>query len=284
MRSTILLTLPLVALSLSATADAKPARKVSPTARAIQAANTAATQGPQPGSYQNAVQVYTFTEGTLYRLFTAPDKVSDIVLQAGEELISVSAGDTARWVIGDTTSGSGDTQQTHILVKPYSAGLRTNLIITTSRRTYHLQLESTTVTAMAAVTWRYPQELALTRKVEAAPVVVMPPAPVIVGLPLEDLRFRYAISGDRPAWRPVRAFDDGRKVYIEFPAEMGQSEAPPLFVIGTDGKAELLNYRVQDRFYITDVLFQTAELRLGGKRQTVVRITRMGEGKGAGHD
>lgn len=257
-------------------AEAKPARKVSPTARAIQVANASATQGPETGNYLNAVQVYTFNDGRIYRLFTAPDKVSDIVLQPGESLISVSAGDTARWVIGDTTSGTGEGRQTHILVKPYTAGLRTNLIITTDRRTYRLQLESTQVTAMAAVSWRYPHNQVLTRKVEVPLAPVAEPAPIVVGLPLESLRFTYSITGDKPAWRPVRAFDDGQKVYIEFPADIGSGEAPPLFAVGADGRADLLNYRVQGRYYIADTLFAAAELRLGGKRQSVVRITRSG--------
>lgn len=264
-------------------ADARPARKasLSPAARAIQTANAAAVHEPQPGSFQNAVQVYTWSDGAVFRLFTAPDKVSDIVLQSGEELIAVSAGDTARWVIGDTTSGSGETKQVHILVKPYTAGLRTNLIITTNRRTYHLQLESTQTTAMAAIAWRYPHDEVVTRKVCEAltPTVPAPmPMPLTAGLPLDSLRFGYTVSGDRPAWRPLRAFDDGQKVYIEFPQSLAQTEAPPLFLIGADGTAELLNYRVQGRFYIVDALFQAAELRLGAKRQVSVRITRTGEG------
>ena len=77
-------------------------------------------------------------------------------LQPGEELVSVSAGDTVRWVVGDTISGSGDTARAHVLVKPISAGIRTNLMIATDRRTYHLELESTDGGYMAALSWRYP--------------------------------------------------------------------------------------------------------------------------------
>src|SRR3546814_2908336 len=85
----------------------------------------------------------------------------------------------------------------------------------------------------------------------------------------------YAISGDRPAWRPVRAFDDGAKTYVEFPPSLGTGEAPPLFVVGTDGKAELVNYRLRGRFYVVDRIFDAAELRLGLKKQQVVRIDRV---------
>src|SRR3546814_123198 len=79
-------------------------------------------------------------------------------------------------------------------------------------------------------------------------------------------------SSDR---RPVRAFDDGRQAYIEFPQTIGTSEMPPLFVLGSDGKAELVNYRVQGRYIIVDRLFGAAELRLGTKKSAQrVRITR----------
>ena len=43
-----------------------------------------------------------------------------------------------------------------------------------------------------------------------------------------------------------------------------------------DGKAELVNYRVRDRYYLVDRIFDAAELRLGLKKQQVVRIERVG--------
>jgi type IV secretion system protein TrbG len=49
---------------------------------------------------------------------------------------------------------------------------------------------------------------------------------------------------------------------------------PPLFVTGTGGRAELVNYRVRGSWYIVDRLFEAAELRLGTSPQTKVRITK----------
>jgi type IV secretion system protein VirB9 len=72
----------------------------------------------------------------------------------------------------------------------------------------------------------------------------------------------------------VRAFDDGSKVYIEFPGRIDQGEAPPLFVVGPDGDNQLVNYRVRRNYYIVDRLFAAAELRLGADPQQVVRISR----------
>lgn len=242
-----------------------------PTAR-VEAANRAATREPSRAGYINAVQVYPWTEGALYRLYTAPERVSDIVLQAGEKLVAVSAGDTVRWVIGDTTSGTGEQTRVHVLVKPFAPGLATNMVITTDRRAYHLALESTDKTAMAAISWTYPQDrlVALQRRnseAERAP-------PVAENVALTDLHFRYEITGDTPPWRPVRAWDDGNKVYIEFPARLDQGEAPPLFVVGPLGDNQLVNYRVRANHYIVDRLFAAAELRLGEEPQQVVRITR----------
>ncbi len=88
------------------------------------------------------------------------------------------------------------------------------------------------------------------------------------------LRFRYRIEGDRPAWRPLSAFDDEQKVFIEMPRGIGQGELPPLFVLDPDGKGELVNYRVRQNYYVVDRLFGAAELRLGGEHQQTVRIVR----------
>lgn len=262
----------------SAEAQAPPApragrrRATGPVAARVEAANRAATREPRRDAYLNAVQVYAWSEGAIYRLYTAPERVSDIALQPGETLVSVAAGDTARWVIGDTRSGAGDGRRTHILVKPSAIGLRTNLVIATDRRVYHLQLESTARTAMASISWTYPADalLALQRDTGGAE------PPVTTGVAVEALHFGYSIEGDDPPWRPLRAFDDGRQVFIEFPAGMANGEAPPLFVLGKTKAAELVNYRVRGRYYVVDRLFEAAELRLGERRQQVVRILRSG--------
>ncbi len=203
--------------------------------------------------------------------------MTDIALQAGETLIAVAAGDTARWVIGDTTSGTGIEKRTHILVKPFASGLATNLVVTTDRRSYHLQLTATSRTAMAALSWTYPVDALIALR-KANEQVAATAAPVAEGLAVDNLHFNYAISGDTPDWRPIRAFDDGRQTFVEFPASITVVEAPPLFIVGPTGEAELVNYRVRGRFYVVDRIFDAAELRLGTKKQEVVRITRVAEG------
>ena len=240
----------------------------------VEAGNAAARVEPSAGGYINAIQVYPYTAGALYRLYAAPEQVTDIALQPGEELVSVSAGDTVRWVLGDTTSGEGAGLRVHILVKPVAPDLATNLVITTSRRAYHLELRSAEDTYMAAVSWSYPQDelIALQRRNDRA--LAQEAVRADSGVDLGNLRFRYAITGGDPPWRPLRAFDDGRKVYIQFPSGLYQGEAPPLFVVGPQGDSELVNYRVRGSYYVVDRLFAAAELRLGEDPQAVVRIER----------
>ena len=236
-------------------------------------ANAAARVAPTREGYVNAVQVWPYSEGALYQVYASPGHVTVIALQEGEELIAVSAGDTSRWIVGDTASGDGATRRSSILVKPTRVDLKTNLVITTSRRTYLVELTSTEQAWMASASWDYPRDRLISlqkpvQKVEAA-------TPVAAGLQLEDLRFRYAIRGDSPAWKPLRAFDDGERVYIQFPGRIAQGELPPLFVIGEKGDAQLVNYRFRAPYYVVDRLFGAAELRLGGADASVVRIERV---------
>lgn len=240
-------------------------------------ANEAARMQPVRNGFINAVQVYPFVLGALYQVYASPGQVTDIALQPGEQLVGagpVAAGDTVRWIVGDTLSGSGQAAQVHILVKPTRPDLQTNLVINTNLRTYHMELRSTERTYMASVSWQYPQDqlIALRRQNAEAEAA----QPVASGVDLANVNFRYAIDGDRAPWRPLRAFDDGRQVFIEFPRGIGQGEMPPLFVVGPEGNtSELVNFRVRGHHMIVDRLFAAAELRFGsGDRQRRVRITR----------
>lgn len=264
-------------------ADPKAARDPADPTMRISMANAAARMQPVRNGFINAIQVYPFVEGALYQVYTAPGQITDIALQPGETLVGsgpVAAGDTVRWIIGDTTSGAAPAAQVHILVKPTRPELTTNLVINTNLRTYHMELRSTPRTYMASVSWQYPQDQLIALRRQSAEAEAS--QPIAGGIDVTRVNFRYEVSGDRAPWRPLRAFDDGRQVYIEFPHGIAQGEMPPLFVVGPKGTtSELVNYRVRGAYMIVDRLFAAAELRLGAdKKQTRVRITRS-EGKSA---
>ncbi len=100
---------------------------------------------------------FDYAETGVYPVIATPGRITDIVLEPGEALVAtgpIAAGDTARWVIGDTSSGVGETRRVHVLVKPTAADLATNLVINTDRRTYHLELRASSRTWQAQVSWR----------------------------------------------------------------------------------------------------------------------------------
>jgi len=239
-----------------------------PTGR-VQNANAAARVEPRREGYYNAIQIYPWSEGALYQVYAAPGQITNIALEPGESLTGagpIAAGDTARWIIGDTESGSGLTRRVHVLVKPTRAEITTNLVITTDRRIYMLELRAGDGPYMPSVAWAYPEPPASQR-------VSVPATPAIPNAAAR--KYRYGITGDTPPWRPVSVFDDGRKVYIEFPRGVAQGEMPPIFVLGSDGEAQIVNSRIFQNILIVDRIFGAAELRLGsGKQQQTVRIVR----------
>jgi type IV secretion system protein TrbG len=253
--------------------DPKPKDETPPKER-VTSANAAARMEPVKDGYINAIQVYPYVKGALYQVYAATNQVTDIALEAGEKLTAVSAGDTVRWVVGDTTSGEGSAAQVHVMVKPIAAEQQTNLVITTDRRTYHVELRSGDGAYMASVSWNYPASELLALKARNTDATTAASTVVDHGLNLENIRFRYRLEGDAP-WKPTQIFDDGVKVYIRFPAGLPQGEAPPLFVVGPDGKPALVNYRVRGTTYVVDRLFAAAELRLGTAPQRIVRIVRL---------
>ena len=162
----------------------------------VTGANAAARMEPVKDGYINAIQVYPYTKGALYQLYAAVNQVTDIALEPGEKLVSVSAGDTVRWVVGDTTSGEGKEAIAHILVKPIGADLETNLLITTERRTYHLEMRSSQATYMASVSWTYPASELISLRKQRAEAEAAATAVADAGVNIDQLRFRYRIEGD----------------------------------------------------------------------------------------
>jgi type IV secretion system protein VirB9 len=248
-------------------------------AAAITSAKAGATTQPSADDFLNAIQYYDYAPGVVYTAVTSPGYVTTIALRPGEKLITAAAGDTTRWLVQSVESGSGQSEQTLLLVKPRKGGLQTNLLITTDQRVYTLDLtsaDSTTYHTMIA--WNYPYGDLVMIRDQLAERQAVASATIASGMDLSKANFNYLILRQKhsstPAWCPLRAFDDGQKTYIQFPPKVTVTEAPPLFVLGRNGDAQLVNYRVKGDWYIVDRLFDKAELRIGQAPQTVVGIVR----------
>lgn len=252
----------------SATASARSGRA------AIAAANTQARETSRARGFLGGVQVFVYEPGRVYEVWTAPLRVTTLTLSPGETVTAKAAGDTVRWQIGETQSGEGPNQRTHVMIKPLQRGLETNLVLATSRRVYLLQLRSGSPEAFnTAVTWDLGWVLDALEPVTAAaapePGLVAPQGPL-------DAGFRIAPKGRRPAWTPASVMTDGVRTFLTFPPGVTTAEAPALFVLSPDGQAQLVNYRQQGGLWVVDRVLQTAELRLGDRHPQVVRIERTG--------
>ncbi|WP_029006215.1 P-type conjugative transfer protein TrbG [Azorhizobium doebereinerae] len=203
----------------------------------------------------------------------SPLQVCDIELQPGEVVRDVLVGDTVRWKVEPATSGAADGQAIHLIVKPSEPGLVTSMVVTTSRRTYHIQLKSHQSQYMARVGFAYPEDVAarmadINARIEASTI---PGA----GVPAEQLQFEYSISG-RAGWRPSRVYSDGQKTYIQFPRSITGQDAPVLFVT-SGGQNRIVNYRMKDDMMIVDYHVDRAVLVSGvGWNQEKVTIRRGG--------
>ncbi len=208
-------------------------------------------------------------------------QVCDVELQPGELVNNLNVGDS-RFTVEPAISGVGASEVQHLIIKPLDVGLLTTLIVTTNRRTYHLNLRSHRTEFMSRVSFTYPEEMAAkwdamrTREAKDRQEQTIPQTKEYLG----DLNFAYSLDGSA-AWKPVRVYNDGVKTIIQMPATMAQTEAPTLLVLRkegglfTDDETVMVNYRVQGDRYIVDTVFDKAVLIAGvGRGQDRVTITR----------
>ena len=210
------------------------------------------------------------------RIICAPLRICDVALQTGERVTGVHLGDPVRWSVEPAQTGSGRARTLHALVKAHAANLDTDLVIYTDRRVYHLDLISRRKDHMPLVSFSYPEESKraweayLTEKREESTDVAMDLGRVSI----EDVHTNYLIRGDKPSWRPVAVYDNGKRTCIKMPKGLRATDAPAL-LLQERKKIRIVNYRVRDGCYVVDRLFDKAVLISGvGKAQQRVEIDR----------
>ncbi|MFU1520798.1 P-type conjugative transfer protein TrbG [Vreelandella alkaliphila] len=206
----------------------------------------------------------------------APLRLCSISLEPGEVVNNINIADSVRWNTSLGTSGSGQSQTTHVMVKPTDVGLETSMSILTNRRDYQLTLKSRTDDWMPEISFVYPSNIQQEVAEYRQQVQQHRQDNTITGTghQVADLDFEYRIEGEA-SWRPVRVYNDGVKTVIQMPASMQHREAPVLVSIGPDDQEQIVNYRLRGDRFIVDQLFDRAALVAGvGDQQTRVTIER----------
>jgi P-type conjugative transfer protein TrbG len=219
----------------------------------------AATMAPPPVILQESRGPYIGTDGALHYPIDAPAEpslacvplfVCDVTLEANESILNIATGDSARWLIAAAQSGpGGDTP--HVLIKPTSLGLRTNLIVTTNRHVYYLRLNSASTTPYSRLQYFYPSD-------EAAAAAAAVQAQRIAELareadqplkPVGPVDTSYRLWGDS-SFLPFRVYADAQHTFIEY--SKLPSDLPVLFAVSSDGNDQIVNYRLKDTIFIID--------------------------------
>jgi type IV secretion system protein TrbG len=217
---------------------------------------------------------------TLPSVVCAPLYACDVAMQPGEVIRQVMLGDASRWKVSPGTSGTGENSVAHVVVKPSDAGLSTNLVIHTDRRSYNIRLISKKDQWMPLVSFTYPDDTQAQWAVYAERQQQVKPRATAMAVPPRDndnLNFNYRIKGDSPSWKPIRVYSDKSKTYIQFPATLKYDRTPALVILDAANQQQLVNYRMSnDRFVVDQIIDRAALISGVGRHQQRIEIAREG--------
>jgi type IV secretion system protein VirB9 len=214
-------------------------------------------------------------------LVCRPLFVCEVILEEGETVLNLAIGDSTRWVVATGQTGpAGSTPL--VFVKPTVVGLQTNLVVTTTRRTYFLNLSSSANSTSSRISFSYPDEAAArqaAREAQAdadAKERALDQASQLPLLPASQLDYNYAISGEKTIM-PQKVFNDGVHTYIEFATL--PNDLPIVIAIAQDGSEQVVNFRLLDKTFVVDSIHSGYDLAINagtgrkgrGERRVYIR-------------
>ena len=202
----------------------------------------------------------------------APLQLCQIILQKGEVIQDMAAGDPTRWQLATMTVGDQDSGEGSMIVtvKPSAEQMSTTLTITTDKRLYRFRLLADKTAESPTVNFWYPEDT-LKRNTRFAQkrVAEAKKARKKVATPehfsLEESNFNYSLKGDNPRWKPSQAFDNGMKTFILFPESVASGDLPVAFA-SVNGKQALVNYRFKMPYMSLDGVYKEIILVSGGDK------------------
>jgi len=200
------------------------------------------------------IRTVTYTDQRAITIYAGQGISTLVLFGEDEEISTITAGDTQSWSIVPNK------QMTAIAIKPLLGTAETNINVMTNRRIYSLLLVSSTVPehrAVFQVRFKYPDNINsahVRRQAERSAA-----NPNIKNFNWKHANYDYFYSGDN-SLKPRSAFDDGTKTFIE-----AIGEVPAVFVVGSDGRESLVNFRMEGRFMVIDKIARQFTLRSGSR-------------------
>jgi type IV secretion system protein TrbG len=213
----------------------------------------------------------------------------DIELESGERINNGYNAWTHDW---DPHVGyTGDRNATpHLVLKPYQANLRTNIILTTTRRTYYFLVSSTNDSVPRYYRFEYDVPRQLTLRHQPKPRPRPEPTPVQdadLYRVCIDYAYSYLIDtnpGNDHAHRatastqtfpaefiPQVACTDGRHTFVQFPFSRETSADLPLHLAVTPEGDTIANatYVFQRARYVIDGVYPDMVLEMGSQSSPI---------------
>ena len=185
-----------------------------------------------------------------------------------EDIIHAEIGDATRWSIQTYYTGTSKGMSPAISIKPFIPELRTNLVISTTKRMYNLVLEAKVNSYAPVIGFEYPKEIEIAkqkeRNLKAQETKVN----------INELNYDYSWKKEKEIWSPLQVFDDGERTFILLDERVKATQLPTLFIKDEQtGEAAIVRHRYnpETRFYIVDRLFQQAILKYGEKEIVIKR-------------
>lgn len=223
------------------------------------------------------------------RVVCSPLNICDIELKPGETINNIRLGDTSFWNVTLAISSGPTGRVTHAAISPRESGRETSMLIYTDERVYSIKLVSTGAAYTAKTGFSYPEMTANNEDSIASYRAAVGAGAMKKGGPVMTLASSseggdvahielLTISGDNPSWKPLAAYTDGRKTYIQFPKEMQFGDSPTLLGVNADGGVfsspteRRVIYRWMGDRLIADTVMDKLKLVLGvgGSQQSVV--------------
>lgn len=177
-----------------------------------------------------------------------------IELQEGEEIGTISMGDTTGWQIVPADH--------RIFLKPIEQDATTNMTLITNKRMYFFELHAEKAHSIDdpglafIVKFIYPDTEHQNNSSMHNPSFSL--APNLSRL--ENYNFKYAISGSSII-APIKIFDDGRFTYFEFRDK--NAPVPAFFSVDDEGNESIVNYQVSGEYIVVERVESRFTLRHG---------------------
>ena len=185
-------------------------------------------------SKTNINSTYFYNENDSYHVATRAGYITTILLNPDEDIIHAEIGDATRWSVQTYYTGSSKGMSPALSVKPFVPELKTNLVISTTKRIYNIVLEAKVNSYAPIINFEYPKE----------------------------------------TWSPIQIFDDGEQTFLVMSEKVRATELPVLFIKDEqtgEGASVRYRYDPETRYYTVDRLFKQATLRYGNKEIIIKR-------------